>query len=177
MIYGKWPEPVRSSYTSLRGRYKGTIGQARTSPFLYPSGGATPHHKGRSLKKREESRKQAQTPPEPLRSVDGLHQEIPPVRLLIVPTPSDARPSHTPGRAREIQSRIRKDADGNDVLLEQPDNENELGRLAEIVQKGSGESLTYHVVVISMPLIRRTLGCLLLAVPPLTEDTTSQLVV
>ncbi len=179
MIYGKWLEPVQSSYASLQKLYEGTVGPARISPFLYPSGGATPNHKGRSPKKRKDSRKQtqAQTPPEPLRSVDELHWEIPPVRFPIVPTPSHARPSHTPGRAREIQSRVRKDADGDDVLLKQPDDENELERSAERIRKGSGESRTYHVVVVGMPLVRRALRRLLLAVPPPAEDTTSRLVI
>ncbi len=78
-----------------------------------------------------------------------------------------------PGRAREIQSRVRKDADGNDVLPEQLDNENELGMLAEKVRKGSGESRTYHAVVISMPPIRHAFRRLPLAVPPPTEDMMS----
>ncbi len=46
-----------------------------------------------------------------------------------------------------------------------------------MVQKGSGESRTYHVVLIGMPPIRRALGRLLHAVLPPTEDTTSQLVI
>jgi hypothetical protein len=125
--------------------------------------------------KRKDSKKQAQsqTPPEPLCSVDKLHREILPVGLLVVPTPSNARPSLMPGRAREIQSRVRKDADGNDVLPEQLDNENELGMLAEKVRKGSGESRTYHAVVISMPPIRHAFRRLPLAVPPPTEDMMS----
>jgi hypothetical protein len=133
LIYGKWPEPVRSSYASLRGLYEGTVGRARTPPFLYLSGGATPHHKGRSPKKRKDSRKQtqAQTPPKILRSVHALHREVPPVGLLVVATAGNARPNYTPGRAHEIQSCVREDTDGDDVLLQQPDDEDELGKLAK----------------------------------------------
>ncbi len=57
LIYEMWPKPLRSSYASLRELYEGTMGRARTSSFLYPSGGATPHHKGCSPKKRMTAKK------------------------------------------------------------------------------------------------------------------------
>ncbi len=131
----------------------------------------------RRKEKATENKPKHKHPRDPLRSIHGLHREIPPVWLLVVPSPSDAGPSHMLGRARKIQSRIREDEDGDDILLEQPDDENELGRSAEKVWKGSGESQTYHVVVIGMPPIRRALRRLLLAVLPLTEDTMSRLVI
>jgi hypothetical protein len=78
---------------------------------------------------------------------------------------------------RGIQSRIYDDADGDDLLLEQPDDKKELGRSVEKVRKGLREYLTYHVVVIGMPPIHLALRRLLPATPLLTKDTTSQIII
>ncbi len=71
-------------------------------------------------------------------------QKVSPTGLLIVCAAGDAGPDMTTLRARHLQHRVREAADSDNVLLEQPDDEDKLSTLAEDVQKGSekGRRLT-----------------------------------
>ncbi len=98
--------------------------RAKTSPFLYRSGGASPHHQGRSPRRKDSRKKKQQneTPPEALSSVHGLHREIPPVGLLFITAPSHAWPDMAAVGQRDLERRVGEAARGDDMLLQQPND-------------------------------------------------------
>ncbi len=57
------------------------------------------------------------TPPETLRSVHGLHWEIPPVGLLVITAPSHARPDMVAVGLRDLERCVGNAARGDDMLL------------------------------------------------------------
>jgi Na+/H+-translocating membrane pyrophosphatase len=67
---------------------------------------------------------------------------------------------------RHLQSYICVAADGNNMLLEQPNDRDKLRKSADEVQKGSEAELTYQVMVVSVVLICPLLQLFLLAALP-----------
>jgi hypothetical protein len=83
-------------------------------------------------------------------------------------------------RARHLQRQVREAADGDNVLLEQPNDKDELckvsGRGLERLRKEK-EAMTYQVMVVGMPPIRRLLRLPLLTAPPPPKNPAVALIV
>ncbi len=75
-------------------------------------------------------------PPDPLRSVEPFSREVLSTQLLVVRATGHASPDMVVLQVCHLQHCIRKAVDGDNVLLEPPDDENELSILAEKVQNG-----------------------------------------
>jgi hypothetical protein len=109
--------------------------------------------------------------PDPLRSVYFLLQEIPPARLLVVKTPYVALPLVGALGVHHPQCCICKVTGGDDMLLKQLNDKDELYELSRNGPEGLREkkdAMTYHVMIVSMLPIRRLLQLLILTtlLPP-----------
>jgi hypothetical protein len=72
-----------------------------------------------------------------LPSIKLLLQEVPPAWLLVICTAGNACLDMVALRARHLQCCICEIVEGDNVLLEQPDDEDELSMSVEEIQKGS----------------------------------------
>jgi hypothetical protein len=98
--------------------------------------GQQPEHDNKITEKQDNHK---HAPPHPLCSVKLLLQEISPPWLLVVCAASNASPDMAELRVHYLQHHICEAANSNNVLLEQPDDEDELLKLAKDVRKGSEE--------------------------------------
>ncbi len=121
--------------------------RARTR-FLYLGGGASPHRQDNNPQQKHQTEKpqnHQRIPLDPLRSIQNLLWEFLPARLLVVRAASDADPVVGAHGARDPQRHVRQAAGGDDMLLEQPNDEDELHRSAEGVRKKSEGQGKYNL--------------------------------